>query len=54
VLIDPQDLEGFAGQLRRVVEDADLRLKLAVAGPARAKTFTWDRTAALVRSALEV
>ena len=54
VLIDPQDLEVFVGQLRRILEDADLRQKLAVAGPARAKMFTWDRTAALVRAALEV
>ena len=54
VLIDPQDLEVFAGGLRQVVEDSELRQKLALAGPARAKMFTWDRTAALVRSALEV
>jgi glycosyltransferase involved in cell wall biosynthesis len=54
VLIDPQDLEVFAGELRRIVVDSDLRQKLVLAGPARAKMFTWDRTAALVRSALEV
>jgi glycosyltransferase involved in cell wall biosynthesis len=54
VLIDPQDLEVFAGQLRRIVEDSELRKRLSMDGPVRAKSFTWDRTGALVRSALGI
>jgi glycosyltransferase involved in cell wall biosynthesis len=54
VLIDPEDLEVFADELRRIVSDSDLRQRLRQSGPARAQLYTWDRTGALVREALGV
>jgi glycosyltransferase involved in cell wall biosynthesis len=43
---DPDDVESVTGALRRLLDDAALRADLAVRGPLRAATFTWEATAA--------
>jgi glycosyltransferase involved in cell wall biosynthesis len=45
LLVDPEDVEGLASALERVLTDAELRRDLRARGLARAKQFTWDRTA---------
>jgi glycosyltransferase involved in cell wall biosynthesis len=45
VLVDPEDTESIAGGLRRVLEDAEFASQLAAAGPRRAASFSWSRTA---------
>ncbi len=45
VLVDPDDLEGFADQMTRVLTDTDLHRDLRERGPVRAAQFSWDRTA---------
>jgi glycosyltransferase involved in cell wall biosynthesis/O-antigen/teichoic acid export membrane protein len=45
------DGPGLTAQVRRVVEDRELRERLGEAARARAQTFTWERTA---RSTLEL
>jgi len=52
LLFDPADRGAMAGALAALMHDADLRQRLAVAGRERAATYTWERTAALVRQAL--
>ncbi|MGI6379700.1 MAG: glycosyltransferase family 4 protein [Anaerolineae bacterium] len=52
LLFDPADRGAMAGALAALMRDADLRQRLAVAGRERAATYTWERTAALVRQAL--
>jgi glycosyltransferase involved in cell wall biosynthesis len=47
LLIDPESAADLEAAIRRVVEDAGLRQKLSAAGLARARTFTWERTARL-------
>ena len=51
VLVDPLDVDAIAGGLARVLDDADLAARLRAAGPERAATFTWDRTAAALVAA---
>jgi len=48
LLVDPTDVDAIAAGLMRVLDDAELAATLRSAGPARAATFTWDRSAALV------
>jgi glycosyltransferase involved in cell wall biosynthesis len=48
VLVDPTDVDAIAAGLHRVLDDRELAATLRSAGPARAATFTWDRSAALV------
>jgi glycosyltransferase involved in cell wall biosynthesis len=43
---DPLDSDGLASAIRRVVDDASERERLAEAGRARAGTFSWERTTA--------
>ncbi len=43
--VDPASPESIASGLARVLESADLRREMSLSGPARAKLFTWDRTA---------
>jgi alpha-1,3-rhamnosyl/mannosyltransferase len=43
---DPDDLDAVTGALRRLLDDAALRDDLAIRGPLRAATFTWQATAA--------
>jgi glycosyltransferase involved in cell wall biosynthesis len=45
VLVEPTDTEALAESLRSLAGDADTRRRLAMAGRARALSFTWDRTA---------
>jgi glycosyltransferase involved in cell wall biosynthesis len=48
VLVDPTDVDAIAAGLHRVLDDRELAATLRSAGPTRAATFTWDRSAALV------
>lgn len=43
--VDPHDVEAIAEALARLLEDADLRQQLREAGLARARLFSWERTA---------
>ncbi|MBN1284171.1 MAG: glycosyltransferase family 4 protein [Anaerolineae bacterium] len=49
LLVDPDDPSSIAEGLRRVLTDPALHARLARAGLARARTFTWRRTAEVVR-----
>lgn len=46
LLVDPYSEESMADGLQKLLSDAPLRAQLAARGLARAKEFTWDRTAA--------
>ncbi|MDP9296523.1 MAG: glycosyltransferase family 4 protein [Actinomycetota bacterium] len=45
VLVDPESSEAIAAGIERVLTDSILRERLAAAGPNRAASFTWERTA---------
>jgi glycosyltransferase involved in cell wall biosynthesis len=45
LLVDPADVDGWAGALTRVLEDEELRGRLRERGLARAAELTWERTA---------
>jgi len=51
ILIDPRRVDEIETGLRAALEDERLRRDLAVAGPARARRFTWVRTARAMWSA---
>lgn len=51
LFVEPDDVEGLAGQLARLAGDWDERIRLREAGLARAKEFSWEDTA---RKTLEV
>src|SRR5207237_3300871 len=53
LFFDPGDAAGLDWALRRVLGDAGLRADLAARGPARARSFSWERTARLTLAALE-
>jgi glycosyltransferase involved in cell wall biosynthesis len=54
LLVEPGDIAAFAGALRRVIEDADLRRHLAGAARAAAPRFpTWRHSAEIFARALE-
>lgn len=40
----PDDADAWAGALRRIADDTDLRNRLREAGPARARLFSWERS----------
>jgi glycosyltransferase involved in cell wall biosynthesis len=42
---DPHDAAGFAGQVMRLLSDADLRQRMVAAGVTRARRFSWRCTA---------
>ena len=46
VLVDPDDVEGFADAIERVASDDALRARLIAAGRLQAARFTWARAAA--------
>ena len=46
VLVDPEDTEALASQMKRLATDEVLRERLRTAGIARAKQFDWNETAA--------
>ena len=45
LLVDPSDKQAIAAGMLRLVEDDELRQRLATAGPATAKRFSWAATA---------
>lgn len=47
VLLEPDDVEGWAGAFRDVAGDAGHRERLRAAGLERARPYTWERTAEL-------
>jgi len=47
LLIDPHDVDGLAGAIRRLWDDEALRQDLRARGLARARDFSWERTARL-------
>ncbi len=49
---DPRDPAAIAAAMLRLVEDADLRARLELAGPQRAAQFSWRRTAEATLRAL--
>lgn len=51
ILLDPDDTEGWADAVIRVVQDADLREQMRRRGVAQAALFTWGHTA---RATLQV
>ena len=53
LLVDPADLGQIEEAMERLVYDASLRESLISKGLARAEDFTWDKSAAVLRSALE-
>ena len=53
VLLDPEDVDGLAAVMLRIVEDAPFAHDLAARGLARAGEFTWRRCAALTIEAWE-
>jgi glycosyltransferase involved in cell wall biosynthesis len=53
LLVDPLDVEAITDALVRLTTDAGLRETLRARGLDRARTFTWDRTAAAIREVLE-
>ncbi|HPU78519.1 MAG TPA: glycosyltransferase family 1 protein, partial [Thermosynergistes sp.] len=53
LMVDPYDVEAIADGIKRLVEDSSLRAELSRRGIARAKMFTWDKTAELTWKVLE-
>jgi len=53
LLFDPTDSDEIAVALARVLSDSALRAGLQARGLARARQFTWQRTAALTLGAYE-
>ncbi len=51
LLIDPLDVDGLAGAIRRLWADDVLRSDLRARGLARAREFSWERTARLTLEA---
>jgi len=45
VLVDPHDVDGWAGALESVLLDPDLSARLRAAGPGRSAQFSWQRAA---------
>jgi glycosyltransferase involved in cell wall biosynthesis len=45
ILVDPRDVNAIAAAIRRVLEELDLATGLRAKGLARARQFTWERTA---------
>jgi glycosyltransferase involved in cell wall biosynthesis len=47
VLVNPFDVQALANAIAKIVQNRDLRTELASRGMARARAFTWKRTAEL-------
>ncbi|MER3422187.1 MAG: glycosyltransferase family 1 protein [Nitrospiraceae bacterium] len=45
LMVDPYDVEGLAEAMQRALMDKDLREDMRIKGLARAKLFSWERTA---------
>src|SRR5439155_12474952 len=52
LLVDPYDAAGLERALERALDDAALRRDLAARGPAQARRYTWEASAASVRATL--
>lgn len=52
ILVDPEDAEGLAQALQRVLDDISLRSELVRAGKKRVEEFSWKRAAQLTLSVL--
>jgi len=52
VLVDPGDRSGLRDALVRLLHDDVLRAELRLRGAERARTFTWERSAALMTQLL--
>jgi glycosyltransferase involved in cell wall biosynthesis len=52
LFFDPLDEDALAAALDRIATDAELRQRLALAGPERARPFTWRRAAEKTLAAL--
>jgi glycosyltransferase involved in cell wall biosynthesis len=52
LLFDPLDEDEMAAALDRISEDQELRRRLSRAGPERARSFTWERSAETTLKAL--
>ena len=52
VLADPDDLAAMTAGMAELLDDEDLRIRLAGMGLARAAAFTWERTARATAAAL--
>jgi glycosyltransferase involved in cell wall biosynthesis len=53
LFFDPLNENAIVAALDRIATDAELRRKLAAAGPERARPFTWRRTAEMTLAALK-
>jgi glycosyltransferase involved in cell wall biosynthesis len=51
LLVPADDSQAFAAALSRLIEDADLRKRLAVGAAVEASSRTWDRSLAELRNA---
>jgi len=54
LMVDPLDAAGFAEALQRLIQQPELRARLATAGRERAASFTWSRTAEKVAEAFRL
>ncbi len=53
LMVDPYDVDAIAEGIKRLIEDDNLRRELSQKGLARAKLFSWDRTAEVTWSVLK-
>jgi glycosyltransferase involved in cell wall biosynthesis len=53
LLFDPEDTGAIRAAIERLLADPGERARLRAAGLARARTFTWERTAELTAAAYE-
>jgi glycosyltransferase involved in cell wall biosynthesis len=53
LLVDPDDVDGLCQAMERVLRDRALWAQLQAAGLARARQFTWERTAQLTLQVYE-
>lgn len=52
LVVEPRDADGLARALVRTLVDTELRTRLATAGLATARTFTWERAGAAMEAEL--
>ena len=52
LVVEPGDVEALAGAIVRLLDDADLRFRIAASGSAGLATRTWASTAAAIRAIL--
>ncbi|MDQ4124831.1 MAG: glycosyltransferase, partial [Actinomycetota bacterium] len=51
LLVSPDNAEEWAETMARLIEDEDLRARLAKLGPERAREFAWARSASILEDA---